>query len=149
MTAEEHFRCLEHLYQTAKIQETFSGSTIAVSYGMAEITLPVRDAYFHGAQAIHGATYFKLLDDAAYFAVASTITDVFIVTSSFQLNLLRPVNSGNLKAVGTIRSKGGTILIAEATLYNDKGKEVAFGTGQFVKTTQALSTLAGYKDPGS
>lgn len=146
MPEEEHFRRLEHLYQAAKVQETFSGSTIAVSHGKAEITLPVRDAYFHGAQAIHGATYFKLLDDAAYFAVASTVTDVFIVTSSFQLNLLRPVSSGTLKAVGTLRSKGGSILIAEATLYNDKGKEVAFGTGQFVKTRQALDTLTGYKD---
>lgn len=149
MKAEEHFKRLEQLYHSAKVQDTFSGSTISVEHGKAEITLPVKEAYFHGAQAIHGVTYFKLLDDAAYFALASVIQDVFIVTSSFQLNLLRPVSSGTICAVGTIRSRGASILIAEATLYNDKGKEVAFGTGQFVKTNQALYTLPGYDKPVS
>lgn len=144
MKAEEHFKRLEQLYHSARVQDTFSESTISIKHGKAEITLPVKDAYFHGAQAIHGATYFKLLDDAAYFALASVIQDVFIVTSSFQLNLLRPVSSGTLRAVGTIRSRGASILIAEATLFNDRGKEVAFGTGQFVKTSQPLHTLAGY-----
>lgn len=146
MKAEEHFKRLEQLYHSARVQDTFSESTISVEHGKAEITLPVKEAYFHGAHAIHGAIYFKLLDDAAYFAVASLIKDVFIVTSSFQLNLLRPVSSGNLVAIGTVRSIGGSILIAEATLYNEKGKEVAFGTGQFVKTKLPLQSLEGFRE---
>ncbi|QCR21324.1 PaaI family thioesterase [Pontibacter sp. SGAir0037] len=145
MRIEDHYRKLEHLYHQANVQQLFSGSTIAVSHGKAEITLPVDPKYFHGAQAIHGASYFKLLDDAAYFAVASVVKDVFIVTSSFQLNLLRPVSSGVLHAVGTLRSFGKSISIAESVIYNDKGKEVAFGTGQFTRTTQPLADLKGYE----
>ncbi|GAB3196808.1 uncharacterized protein (TIGR00369 family) [Pontibacter aydingkolensis] len=144
MDPEQHYHALEHLYQSASIQETISGSTINISHSRAEITLPVIPAYHHGAGAMHGALYFKFLDDAAYFAVASVVRDVFIVTSSFQLNLLRPVSSGEVKAVGILRSIGKTFYIAEATLYNDKGKEVAFGTGQFVRTAQQLTSLPDY-----
>ncbi|MDO6391627.1 PaaI family thioesterase [Pontibacter sp. BT731] len=139
-----HYRKLEKLYLSANVQQLFSGSSIEVAHGKAEIKLPVDPKYFHGAQAIHGATYFKLLDDAAYFAVASLVTDVFIVTSSFQINLLRPVNSGTLRAVGTVRSSGKNLFIAEATLYNEKGKEVAFGTGQFMRTAQPWVSLENY-----
>lgn len=142
--AETHYRNLEKLYLSANVQQLFSGSSIEVLHGKAEITLPVDPKYFHGAQAIHGATYFKMLDDAAYFAVASLVTDVFIVTSSFQINLLRPVNVGVLKAVGTVRSVGKNLFVAEATLYNERGKEVAFGTGQFMRTTQRWDSLENY-----
>ncbi|MFD2247281.1 PaaI family thioesterase [Pontibacter ruber] len=140
----EHYRRLERLYHVAKIQEFYSDSTIEVSHERTEITLPVAPKFFHGAQAIHGSVYFKLLDDAAYFAVASLVRDVFIVTSSFQLNLVRPVSSGTLHAIGTVRSKSRNLYVAEARLLNEKGKEVAFGTGQFMRTTQLLENLNGY-----
>lgn len=144
MEAEEHYRRLERLYHAANIQQLHSGSHLTVSHGRAELTLPVDPAFFHGAQALHGAVYFKLLDDAAYFAVASVVQDLFILTASFQLNLLRPVSQGSLRAVGTLRSRGSTLLVAEATLYNDKGKEVAFGTGQFMRSSQRWGELPGY-----
>lgn len=142
-----HFKALEALYHHAKIQQIFSGSTIDISAGKAEISLPVQEKYFHAANSIHGSVYFKLLDDAAYFAAASRVQDVFLVTSSFQLNLLRPVTGGILRAVGTLRSQSKNLLIAESTLYNEKGKEVAFGTGQFMRSTHALSSLEGYVLP--
>ncbi len=146
MEAAEHQRRLERLYHHANIQELFDGSSIAVSDGSAELTLPIAAKYFHGANAIHGSVYFKLMDDAAYFAVASLVQDVFIVTSSFQLNLIRPVTGGLLKAVGTVRTKSKQLFVAETTLYNAQGKEVAFGTGQFMRTTQPLSSLPGYDE---
>lgn len=70
MEATEHYRRLERLYHKAKVQELFNGSSISVSHSRSELTLPVEPKYFHGANAMHGAFYFKLLDDAAYFAVA-------------------------------------------------------------------------------
>lgn len=146
MGAEEHYRRLERLYHKAKIQAHFDGSSIIITHSRSELLLPVASKYFHGANAIHGSVYFKLLDDAAYFAVASVVQDVFIVTSSFQLNLLRPVTGGTLKAVGTLRSTGKSLFVAESTLYNDRGKEVAFGTGQFMKTNQPLKSLQGYAE---
>ncbi|NDK55316.1 PaaI family thioesterase [Pontibacter fetidus] len=145
MDATTHYRKLEQLYHSANIQQFIDGSQIKVEHQAAEITLPVQPKYHHGANAMHGALYFKLLDDAAYFAVASIVQDVFIVTSSFQINLVRPVTGGTIKAVGKVRTIGKNLFVAEATLFNDKGREVAFGTGQFMKTTQPLHSLQGYR----
>ncbi|GAA4425528.1 hypothetical protein GCM10023188_06570 [Pontibacter saemangeumensis] len=147
MNDTNHYRRLERLYHQANVQQLFHGSSIRVTQSGAEISLPVDPAFFHGAGAVHGAVYFKLLDDAAYLAVASVVRDVFIVTSSFQLNLLRPITGGTLKAVGTLRSRSRQLFVAESTLYNERGKEVAFGTGQFLKTEQPLDRLEGYMDP--
>jgi acyl-coenzyme A thioesterase PaaI-like protein len=44
--------------------------------------------------------YFKLLDDAAFFAVNSVVRDVFVLTVSFNIYLTRPVSAGELKASG-------------------------------------------------
>lgn len=144
MDATAHYQRLEKLYHSANIQQFIDGSQIQVQHQTAEITLPVQPKYNHGANAMHGALYFKLLDDAAYFAVASVVQDVFIVTSSFQINLVRPVTGGTIRAVGKLRTIGKNLFVAESTLYNEQGKEIAFGTGQFMKTNQPLSSLQGY-----
>ncbi|WP_187261340.1 PaaI family thioesterase [Pontibacter beigongshangensis] len=144
MQTENHYRQLEKLFLSANIQEFYSGSTIRVSRERAEIMLPTDQKFYHGAAAVHGSVYFKLLDDAAWFAAASVVRDYFIVTSSFQINLLRPVHTGLLKAEGVVRSASRQLIVAEAVLYNEKGKEVAFGTGQFVRTNQLMTTLEGY-----
>lgn len=149
MDATAHHQRLEKLYHSANIQQFIDGSQIKVQHQTAEITLPVQPKYNHGANAMHGALYFKLLDDAAYFAVASVVQDVFIVTSSFQINLVRPVTGGTIRAVGKLRTIGKNLFVAESTLYNEQGKEIAFGTGQFMKTNQPLSSLQGYGELNS
>jgi acyl-coenzyme A thioesterase PaaI-like protein len=68
--AADHYRHLERLYASAPINEYFRPQ-LRVSEGQAEVIMPVRRDFFHAAQAIHGAVYFKALDDAAFFAVAS------------------------------------------------------------------------------
>ena len=141
MDATTHHRQLEKLYHSANIQHFIDGSEIKVQHQTTEITLSVQPKYNHGANAMHGALYFKMLDDAAYFAVSSIVQDVFIVTSSFQVNLVRPVTGGTIKAVGKVRTIGKNLFVSESTLFNEQGKEVAFGTCQFMKTNQTLESL--------
>ena len=86
-----------------------------------------------------------MLDDAAYFAVSSVVKDCFMLTSSFNINILRPVSKGKLTAVGTVRYKSSSLFTAEAKLYNQEGKEVAFGTGNFARSKMLLSEEVGYK----
>ncbi len=133
------------MYLNANINtKIFNTTTAKISKAKAEIGLTISEKHFHALGAIHGSVYFKLLDDAAYFAVSSIVEDFFVLTTSFNLNMVKPVNKGKLTAIGKVRFKSKSLYTAESTLYNDKGEEIAFGTGNFSKSKVPLSKEIGY-----
>ena len=85
---DEHHRRLEHMYLSAPANEYFKPE-IRIDEGRAEVRLTVRPDFFHAASAVHGSVYFKLLDDATFFAASSLVDDVFVLTASFNI-LLSP-----------------------------------------------------------
>jgi acyl-coenzyme A thioesterase PaaI-like protein len=94
MDGDAHFRKLERMYLSAPVNNVlYEGITINISAENAELTLKVEPKFFHAANAIHGSVYFKMLDDAAFFAVNSIVQDVFVYTVSFNTQLLRPVSA--------------------------------------------------------
>ena len=122
----------------------FDTTTCKFSDGYAEIGLNISEKYFHGLGAIHGSVYFKLLDDAAFFA-ANSKSEYFILTTSFNLNFLRPVKKGKIKAIGNLKYSSGNSFIAESKLFNENGKEVAFGTGSFLNSKIPLNQIDDFK----
>lgn len=132
------------MYRAAPMQNFYRNSEISIDDGLCTISLPIHDGFFHAGQAVHGAVYFRMLDDAAYFAVSSRIPGIFIVTSSFNIELLRPVSEGLITATGRVRHMGKSQFIAEATLVNKQGKELAFGSGKFAKSKKSLDQELGY-----
>ena len=131
MAELSHYQKLEGMYLRANVNTMlFDTTTIQITEDSAEIGLTVDEKYFHGLGAIHGAVYFKLLDDAPF---------------SFDLNIVRPVNAGKIRAVGKVKFQSRSMFVAEATAYNEAGKMIAFGTGNFVKSKQALSPEIGYR----
>ena len=142
---DEHYRKLQMMYLSAPVNtEIYKGITLCVSDEKAEITLPIDNRYFHAAQAVHGSVYFKLLDDAAFFAVNSVVTDVFVYTVSFNTQLLRPIKHGMVKAVGEVKFKSSELFVADAILYDEKRRIVGRGSGNFMKSKIALSAEIGY-----
>ena len=123
----------------------FNTTTCKINEGVAEIELAISEKYFHALGAIHGSVYFKLLDDACFFAVNSLVEDVFVLTTSFNINLIRPVSSGSIKAVCKVKFLSKDLFVAEASLLNSEGKEIGFGTGNFAKSKIVLSEEIGYK----
>lgn len=132
------------MYHGANINKYFA-PVLEVSEGAAKVTIKVRPDFFHAAHAMHGSVYFKALDDAAFFAANSLVQDVFVLTVSFNLVLLRPVTEGTITATGRVVHNSKNLLVADAELTNDKGKQVARGTGTFAKSTIALNASVGYK----
>lgn len=146
MSQKEHYRKLERMYLQANVNTMiFDTTTCHISEGKSEIGLRISEKYFHALGAIHGSVYFKLLDDAAFFAVNSVVHDAFVLTTSFNIQLLRPVNKGILKAEGKVRFVSKELFVAESVLYNERGKEVATGTGNFVKSKVQLTQEIGYE----
>ncbi len=143
---QEHYDKLERMYLQANINtKIFDTTEVKISEEMAQIKLEISDKYFHALGAIHGSVYFKLLDDAAFFAVNSIVKDAFVLTTSFNVNLIRPVNTGTITAIGKVKFRSRNLFVAKSTLYNEEGKEVAFGTGNFSKSKIELSEKIGYR----
>ncbi|MGO8995990.1 MAG: PaaI family thioesterase [Polyangiaceae bacterium] len=138
-----HFRKLERMYLAAPINRLYQ-PTIQVAEGTAEIAMPVASTFFHTAGALHGSVYFKMLDDASFFAVSSLVDDVFVLTTSFTTYMTRPVTSGTLTARGRVVHAGKGLLLAEAVLVGSDDVEVGRGNGAFMRSRIALTAEIGY-----
>ncbi|MBB5711119.1 hotdog fold thioesterase [Sphingomonas xinjiangensis] len=143
--AQAHFRALEALYAAAPINQLFESALEIPEPGVARIRFQVDPCFFHAAGAAHGTTYFKMLDDAAFYAANSLITDRFLLTTQFNLLLTKPLSEGPVVAEGRWVSGQRRVFVAEARLVDATGEEVARGTGTFMRSRIALAALPGYR----
>ena len=143
MTKDPHFVALEKMYLAAPIN-AFYRPRIDVSDSEATIELEVSNKLFHAADAVHGSVYFKVLDDAAFFAANSLEREVFVLTTSFTTYLTRPISSGTLRSVGRVVNRNKSQFIAEAIAYDSEGHEVGRGSGIFVRGKCRLRDARGY-----
>lgn len=142
--ADTHYRALERLYGSAPINAKFASSLEIVGEGSARIAFDVTEASYHAAGAAHGTIYFKMLDDAAFYAANTLATDRFLLTTSFNLHFTKPVRAGRVVAEGRWISGRRRVLVAEARLVDSTGEEIGRGTGTFMRSRIALSSLPGY-----
>jgi uncharacterized protein (TIGR00369 family) len=143
--AQEHFRALERLYAQAPINRLFNSRLEIAEAGMARIFFTVDDRYYHAAGAVHGTAYFKMLDDAAFYAANSLVSDRFILTTAFNLLFTKPLKSGPVIAEGRWVSGKRRVFVADSRLIDSDGDEIARGTGTFMRSHIPLASLPGYK----
>lgn len=142
--AEFHYRALERLYAAAPINALFRSTLTLPGEGRSRIVFAVGTEHYHAAGAAHGSLYFKMLDDAAFYAANTLVTDRFLLTTSFNLHFTRPVKAGEVVAEGRWISGRRRVLVAEAWLTDAEGEMIGRGTGTFMRSHIALSGLPGY-----
>jgi uncharacterized protein (TIGR00369 family) len=142
--ATAHYRALESLYAHAPINGLFQSRLEIIREGQSRIRFEVEERHFHAAGAAHGTIYFKMLDDAAFYASNSLVTDRFLLTTSFNLLFTRPLRAGPIVAEGRWESGRRRVLVADARLIDEEGEVVARGTGTFMRSHIPLSSLEGY-----
>jgi uncharacterized protein (TIGR00369 family) len=140
-----HFRALESLYAAAPINQLFDSALEIPSPGVARIRFTVDARYYHAAGAAHGTSYFKMLDDAAFYAANSLVTDRFLLTTAFNLLFTKPLKDGPVVAEGRWVSGQRRVFVAEARLIDATGEEAARGTGTFMRSRIPLAGLPGYR----
>lgn len=147
MTEDEsadHRRRLEALYASAPINRLFPSKLFLPSQGVARIEADIKPEHFHAAGAAHGTAYFKLLDDAAFFAANTLVSEVFVLTTNFTISLARPLKPGRVVAHGRWTSGERRTLFAEARLTGPDGVEAGRGSGVFMRSRIPLASLPGY-----
>ena len=145
--AELHFRALERLYASAPVNALFDSRLSIPREGQSRLTFEVSDSCHHAAGAAHGTIYFKMLDDAAFYAANTLVTDRFLLTTSFNLHFTKPIKTGTVVAEGRWISGRRRVFVAESRLVDEEGDEIGRGTGTFMKSRIPLSSLPGYS-PG-
>lgn len=141
---EQHFKKLENMYHAAPFQELIK-SKLKISEGEAELEMVIDPILHHAANSIHGFVYFKMMDDVAIFAANSMEKEFFLLTSSFNLYFLRPVQFGKIRGVGKVVNRTKSQYIAEAVIYNDENKEIGRGSGTFAVSRKPFVAVPGYK----
>ncbi len=141
MNKDLHYLALQNMYLAAPINAFFQ-PTIDVSEALATIEIDVSEKFFHAAGAVHGSVYFKMLDDAAFFAASSLERDVFVLTTSFNTYLTRPISAGRIRSVGRVVNKSQ--FIAEAVAYDADGNEIGRGSGLFMRSKMPLKDAKGF-----
>lgn len=139
-----HHRALERLYDAAPVNTLFASRLAITGDGRARLVFTVDPSVYHAAGAAHGTLYFKMLDDAAFYAANTLVTDRFLLTTSFNLHFTKPVRAGEVVAEGRWISGRKRVLVAEARLVDAEGDEIGRGTGTFMRSRIALSSLPGY-----
>ena len=143
--AQAHFRALESLYAAAPINRLFSSRLEIPESGVARIHFDIDERYYHAGGAAHGTSYFKMLDDAAFYACNSLVSDRFLLTTAFNLLFTRPLKAGPVIAEGKWVSGQRRVFVGEARLIDEHNEEVARGTGTFMRSSIALAGLPGYR----
>ncbi len=145
---EAHLRALESLYNSAPINRLFRSTIVLPEAGRSEIRFSVEPDSFHAANAAHGTLYFKMLDDAAFYAANGLVSDRFLLTTAFNLHFTKPMRGGEARAEGRWISGKRRVFVAEARIVDAEGEECARGTGTFMRSHIALSGLDGYRSRG-
>lgn len=142
--ASAHFRALESLYAAAPINNLFASRLDIPEAGVARISFTIDPRHYHAGGAAHGTSYFKMLDDAAFYACNSLVTDRFLLTTAFNLLFTRPLKAGPVIAEGRWVSGQRRVFVGEARLIDGDGEEAARGTGTFMRSSIPLASLTGY-----
>ncbi len=142
--AAVHYRALEALYASAPVNALFESRLEIVAEGKSRIRFLVDERVHHAAGAAHGTVYFKMLDDAAFYAANSMVSDRFLLTTAFNLHFTKPIRTGEVVAEGHWVSGRRRVFVAESRLIDAEGDEIGRGTGTFMRSHIALAGLPGY-----
>jgi uncharacterized protein (TIGR00369 family) len=115
----------------APIAETLGMTDFQVERGTVSVELKAELRHYNPIGSVHGGVISTLLDTAAACAVHSTLEVGELYTSlDLTVKFLRPVtvDSGTLKAVGTVIQRGRRTALAEAQLFDQRGKLLAHAT---------------------
>ncbi|NCG22085.1 MAG: hotdog fold thioesterase [Rhodobacterales bacterium] len=125
------------MYRAAPVNRYFAPE-LEVGDAVATVRIDVRPDFHHSAGAMHGVVYFKALDDATFFAANSVVQEVFVLTAGFEIEFLRPVRNGAVRAVGTVTADDGHRITAMGELFDAENRLVGRGVGTFARSKMRL-----------
>ncbi|GAA3062659.1 PaaI family thioesterase [Streptomyces glomeratus] len=117
------------------LSATLGMALLEVERGRAVFSLVPGEEHYNPIGSVHGGVYATLLDSAAGCAVHSTLPGGMGYTSlDLTVKFLRPVtvDTGEVRAVGTVLSSGRRTALAQAQLFDGADRLLAHATSTCV-----------------
>ena len=111
----------------------------------ATIQLTIHDSIINLVGIVHGAIYFKLIDDACFFAALSAKKSNFVATSNMTIHYLTPASEGVLIAHAKMITKQGRKYLCECDIKDKEGTIYAYGSGSFVEPKKRYDYQSRFK----
>lgn len=95
--------------------------------------LPLTVFMHNSGGAVHGGILATLIDSAMGSLINRSLPpEQYAVTTELKINYLRPGVGKRLRAEATFLHRGHTLVVMEGTVYDERNKRVAHGTGTFI-----------------
>ena len=125
----------DHVKEIAKIINSspyfslLSMKIRSIYRGKCNLEVKIQEKHLQPYGMVHGGVCASLVDAAAFWAVyPQTAANIGLTTVEIKLNYLAPASEGHLIARGKSIKVGKTICLGEASVEDDKGNLVAYGT---------------------
>ena len=86
-----------------------------------------------------------MLDDAAFYAANSLVSDRFLLTTAFNLHFTKPMRTGEARAEGRWISGRRRVFVAEARIVDAERRGMRARHRHLPALAHRLSGLAGYR----
>jgi uncharacterized protein (TIGR00369 family) len=95
--------------------------------------LPLTPFMHNSGGVVHGGILATLIDSAMGSLVNRSLPpEEYAVTTELKINYLRPGKGEQLRAEATFLHRGQTLVVLEGSVYDDRNKRIAHGTGTFI-----------------
>ena len=117
------------------IADTLGFDSFEVGDGRIAVTLRAQEFHYNPIGVVHGGVIATLLDTAAACAVHTTLAAGEAYTSlDLNVKFVRAMtlDSGLVRAEGRVMHRGGRTAVAEASLFDERGKLLAHATSTMI-----------------
>ena len=105
---------------------------VTMSQGVATVEMTVSPEICNLVGILHGNYYFKIMDDACFFAALSLNKHEFVATANFNIHYFSPASKGQLIASAQVVHARGTKYVCECTIVDKEQKKYGCGSGLFI-----------------
>ena len=113
--------------------QLLSMKLLGFEIGACDVEIPIQNKHLQPFGVVHGGVLSSIIDAAAFWAVFPEIDEDQGMTSvDLKVNYLAPAMTGLLIAKGKRIKVGRTLSLGEATVTDEKGRILAYGSSTLI-----------------
>ncbi|RNB87399.1 PaaI family thioesterase [Brevibacillus fluminis] len=98
-----------------------------------QFIVPITPFMYNSLGIVHGGMTATILDSVMGSMVNRSLPQgQYAVTTDLKTNYIRGAKTGNLRAEATILHRGRTLAVVTGSIYDDRDRLIAHGTGTFM-----------------